>query len=148
MSYYRDGGHHLEIADDPAIRTVGWLGAPHPVPQGNVGPDEIAKIWQLIHLRFQPVESEGWETCTYCFGDPDEQPIELMHDGKYVMLGANNIYVPAGGLIYVAPDQIIHYIEEHGYGPPADFLEALRKTDPASDAYKKDCERLWKGWGW
>jgi hypothetical protein len=29
------------------------------------------------------------------------------------------------GLIYEAPVLIIHYIEAHGYRPPASFLDAL-----------------------
>ncbi|MEU6085276.1 hypothetical protein ABZ865_00445 [Streptomyces sp. NPDC047085] len=30
------------------------------------------------------------------------------------------------GVLYVAPNLIIHYIVDHLYGPPAEFLDAVR----------------------
>jgi hypothetical protein len=35
------------------------------------------------------------------------------------------IRVPGDDVIYAAPLLIVHYIEEHGYLPPAEFLKAL-----------------------
>jgi hypothetical protein len=32
------------------------------------------------------------------------------------------------GLIFAAPILITHYIEEHGYLPPAEFLKAVEKA--------------------
>jgi hypothetical protein len=38
------------------------------------------------------------------------------------------IRVAGEQVVYAAPLLIIHYIEEHGYLPPAEFLEAVAKT--------------------
>ena len=39
--------------------------------------------------------------------------------------GIKNIGVPAGCLLFVAPEMIAHYIEQHGYAPPAEFVAAV-----------------------
>jgi len=57
--------------------------------------------------------------------------------GKHEMMGASNLLVPAGNVIYAAPSLIIHYIEEHGYKPPHAFLEALSAIDPTADEYSR-----------
>jgi hypothetical protein len=32
------------------------------------------------------------------------------------------------GVIYAAPIPIVHYVEEHGYLPPAEFLQAVDES--------------------
>jgi len=38
------------------------------------------------------------------------------------------IRVASDGVTYAAPILIVHYIEEHGYLPPTQFLEAIDKA--------------------
>lgn len=38
------------------------------------------------------------------------------------------IRVTLGGVTFAAPVLIVHYIEEHGYLPPNQFLEAIEKA--------------------
>ncbi len=38
------------------------------------------------------------------------------------------IRVTDEGVTFAAPVLIVHYIEEHGYLPPAQFLDAIEKT--------------------
>lgn len=35
------------------------------------------------------------------------------------------LFVPFGPAIYVSPRSIAHYIDAHGYGPPAEFQKAV-----------------------
>jgi hypothetical protein len=64
-------------------------------------------------------------------------------NGEHMMLGADNIFVPHGDVMYVAPTLILHYVEIHGYRPPEEFLRALASADPASREYRTACERMW-----
>jgi hypothetical protein len=50
--------------------------------------------------------------------------------GKWRAQRSSNgeIRVTSEGIIYAAPVLIVHYIEEHGYLPPAQFLEAIDKA--------------------
>jgi hypothetical protein len=52
--------------------------------------------------------------------------------------------VPSGELLYVAPDMVVHYIEEIGYRPPAEFLEAvLHSPLPDTEEYQLITEPFW-----
>jgi len=39
--------------------------------------------------------------------------------------GANNLFIPGNGFLYVCPELIVHYVNAHGYSSPAEFCEAL-----------------------
>jgi hypothetical protein len=52
--------------------------------------------------------------------------LRVSYIGREYTLGSAEIRVPSGnGTIYVAPNLIIHYIREHGYRPPDEFIRAL-----------------------
>jgi len=56
----------------------------------------------------------------------------LWRDDPLVLLGGAEIWIPDSSQGYfAAPDLIIHYIEEHQYLPPREFLSALAIVDPA-----------------
>jgi hypothetical protein len=40
--------------------------------------------------------------------------------------GLDNLLVPTREFLYVAPELVVHYIEDHGYRPPDQFLEAVQ----------------------
>ena len=44
-------------------------------------------------------------------------------------LGFGSFGVPAGDKLYYAPDMIAHYVEQHDYDPPAEFIAAVRDGD-------------------
>jgi hypothetical protein len=61
------------------------------------------------------------------------------------LIGARNLWVPTKECVYVTPSMIAHYIRNHGYRPPdefivavmsfprtrtRDYLDALRAVDP------------------
>jgi hypothetical protein len=46
------------------------------------------------------------------------------------------IGVPAGPLLYVAPEMVGHYVEAHRYVPPIEFVTAVMKAPlPGSKEY-------------
>ena len=48
-------------------------------------------------------------------------------------VGANNLFVPDGERAFVSPSLIVHYIDSHGYKPPAAFQAAvLRESSNSS----------------
>jgi hypothetical protein len=47
-----------------------------------------------------------------------------------------NLGVPADDLLYVAPEMISHYVEEHEYLPPREFIDAvLASPMPGTEEY-------------
>jgi hypothetical protein len=62
----------------------------------------------------------------------------MERDGLVVHFGANNLYVPGEGCVYVAPSMIVHYIDVHRYEPPAAFWEAVMKCpEMSSETYRQ-----------
>jgi hypothetical protein len=45
--------------------------------------------------------------------------------GEFVVGGAEIRVEGATGTRYASPDMIIHYVEEHGYRPPDDFIQGV-----------------------
>ena len=142
--YYEDLSRFTYFQDrGPAVVNVGWLEAPHPFPQGKVSREDVAALERLLVQGWQPAKSRGWHDCSLCGRGPEAGPLQRQLDGQMRLLGADILYVPDGDRLYAAPSLIIHYIEDHRYEPPEAFLAALRRTDPTSPDYRRECERIW-----
>lgn len=45
-------------------------------------------------------------------------------------------------VLFVAPGMIAHYVEHHGYAPPAEFVAAVMTSPPGTAAYGTLVERF------
>src|SRR4051812_34656769 len=91
---------------DESTIAVGWLDVGKDYPHGEVPPELIDKLKQ------QPAASQtrGFHVCPFC------------HDAH----SSNEIHIDGGGKTYRAPRMIIHYITDHNYRPPGEYLAALQ----------------------
>ena len=128
LSDYRYANHA-----QPGVVHVGWLSRGHPYTQGTV-PSRIVE--KMKHLAQEPVELyRGYHVCELC-----EMPAELRERPfaeqweKWAQFRKSNgeIRVSRTDVTYAAPVLITHYIETHGYRPPAEFLKALEE-EPNSE---------------
>jgi hypothetical protein len=116
---------------------VGWLDNIHPFTKGVVDPQVLAK---LERLSTKPVEVyRGFHICELCVL-PDElrehapgQGKVLANHGPYwewikARVSNGEIRVSFEMVSYAAPCLITHYIEEHRYLPPEEFLRAVCVT--------------------
>ena len=146
MTYFADLASFTYLgACSGDARAIAWLEADHDHVRGDVHPDVIAALERLFLNAWQPITAAGWHDCSLCGRKETDGPIMREIVGKHEMMGASNLLVPAGNVIYAAPSLIIHYIEEHGYKPPDAFIEALSAIDPTADEYRAECERIWYG---
>jgi hypothetical protein len=52
---------------------------------------------------------------------------------------ARCLFIPGNGRIYVCPELIVHYMNAHGYAPPAEFCDAVLACPPMrSQQYFKE----------
>jgi hypothetical protein len=138
MAYFPDlspyaYGHSLH----PGVFHVGWLDGTHPFPKGSV---ESRLIEKMKLLAEKPVELyRGRHVCELCIEPPDPKktalPNRVVVDpnsswAKWLALPSSNgeMRVALGGVTFAAPVLIVHYIEEHGYLPPAQSLKAIEET--------------------
>lgn len=125
MAYYPDLSpyEYLKTDSKAGAFNVGWLDAAHPYQVGTV-PDDILPA--ILRLCETPINrTRGFHVCQFCtsptFG------VSVNSSGKEIILGSAEIWVmSADGRMYAAPDLIYHYVKEHQYQPPEEFLCAIR----------------------
>jgi hypothetical protein len=114
MAFYRDLTPY-EYKPKPgqeAMLNVGWLAWGHAFNRGPVS-DEFASTLQK--LAESPVNlCRGFHICDLC-RSRDDAP-----------RGNGEVRVRvASGVIYAAPALIWHYVAEHQYLPPQEFIDAV-----------------------
>jgi hypothetical protein len=110
MAFYRD----LEPCDyfrggASVLRAVGWLSAGHDYSHGELHDLDYQRLKGFVEDCWQPFWYRGSHTCEFCQG----------------CRGTRNLFVPGTGVVFVAPEMIVHYVERHSYAPPREFLDAL-----------------------
>src|SRR5690349_2564538 len=113
--YFPDLGSDTQIDSGDHVRAVGWLSRSQVFSEGEVPRDfadrlrTLCEDWSAgIEALWWPVAA-GFHVCELC--------------GNYRASG--NIGVPAGSILYVAPQMISHYVDVHRYCPPAAFVQAV-----------------------
>ena len=122
------------FARGPNVRAVGWLEAGHPHQQGPVPDEFLARLKKHVASAYQSMLFCGWHECSLC------------SDGQR-RTGSYNLLIPTTRLLYVAPEMIVHYIEDHGYRPPLEFVDAVMACPPQeSSRYMALLERFPECW--
>jgi hypothetical protein len=123
MAYHPD----LSMASTEKTLHVGWLAKDQPFSRGKVEQDFSRKL--LLCCRHRVRQTRGFHICPFCEQKQFGVPVEI--EGKVVKLGSAEIEVVDGRAnIYVAPDLIYHYVTQHEYLPPADFIAAVSWSQP------------------
>jgi hypothetical protein len=95
------------------VRAIGWLEVGYPFTRGPVPGDILATLKAQVVKAYQVAYHMGFHECSLC------------PEGRQ-RTGLDNLMVPTRGLLYVAPELVVHYIEDHGYRPPDEFLVAVQ----------------------
>jgi hypothetical protein len=134
MSYFADMGHESPVAGGEHVRAIGWLHPDHAYTKGEVSAAFLSRLKQFVACGGKSAEAlyfgafGGFHTCEFC---------GQAH-------GICNFGVPSGPILFVAPEMLVHYIEQHGYSPPAEFVEAvLHSPLPDSEEYEILTEPFW-----
>jgi hypothetical protein len=136
VAYFPDlSAYSYARTEHPGVVHVGWLDGVHPFPTGKVDRLLIEKIRLLAR---NPVELyRGLHLCEIC-KPPDV--IRFLPNKKVIdpdcawarwakeRSSNGEIRVYGDQIVFAAPVLVVHYIEEHGYLPPAEFLGAVSRT--------------------
>jgi len=124
MSYYSDlsSYEYTEENSPGVLLNVGWLDADHPYTTGFLSDEVLSAILKLCE---NPVNrTRGFHLCPFC--EAPSFGVRVQGPTKQILLGSAEIRVAGdNNQIYTAPDLIYHYISNHQYKPPDEFLLAL-----------------------
>ncbi len=141
MTYFADltTYRYARYPDEQAALNIGWLSGTMPYDSGDVPPEFVERLAayctaHLFHLFF------GYHECEFCFPDGPRTSYSSREEFfEAVGMGDGEIRVPGvGGRVYAAPAMIYHYVAEHHYRPPDEFIDAVLNAPlPGSAAYKE-----------
>jgi hypothetical protein len=113
---------------DPRLIGVGWLDPSHSFRQAAVDKAHYEALGMLAANPWQPFVSAGRHRCQFCRFSGGPATIRI--GDVDVAVGASNVFVPSSHVVYVAPSQIVHYIDAHEYSPPDEFMNAVLSCPP------------------
>jgi len=125
MPYLKDLTHYSLRNTPENFLCVGWLDSEYAFPTGVVDPVIAARISKLCD---KPINlMRGYQYCSFCIAASRQRG--CMPKIVAMPHGNGEIHVQGIGRVYVSPTLVAHYITEHAYLPPAEFLEAIRALD-------------------
>lgn len=123
------GSAHLPA--DTVLRAVGWLG--NQVPSSGDTREECIDRLVLAYERKQVLSdgTMGWHDCEICTTE-DQQcpggeigPVIHWRGRDLRLYGHGHYLIQNQDVVYMAPALVLHYILDHQYRPPDEFVEAV-----------------------
>jgi hypothetical protein len=135
MTYYPDLSPYEYGPDSDGACNVGWLDENYPFPTGTTPTAFHERL--LVHCRFEFTVHHcfGFHECQFC--PSPECPVKVARGDEQVSLGNGEIRVIGTDAVYAAPTLVYHYVVDHDYLPPEEFVEAvLTGPEPGSDEHQ------------
>jgi hypothetical protein len=113
---------YLSDATDKNSLNVGWLDRKYLFNKGEPTEYFLDKLFKLCK---SPVNQTcGFHQCPFCVSG--KWGVEEVRNGQTINLGSAEIRVTGlNGIAYAAPDLIYHYVKQHHYLPPEEFIKAV-----------------------
>lgn len=108
------------------VKNIGWLDLKSKFRTGDVPHSFLEKLRKVMcdNGNFRPLVEPIRElpTCEIC-GD-----LKMVNsEGK--LISNAQLWIPAEHTIFASPVSILHYIEEHNYLPPVEYIDAVCGLD-------------------
>jgi len=119
MAYFKDLTIHTYTGSpEPDVLSVGWLSKGSSFQTGGT-PDAFQVALNDLCKSEGMNSCIGHHVCEFC-------PDASWDDPYFFDMGNGEIRVrDAGGIWYVAPRLVTHYVVDHNYCPPKEFVEAV-----------------------
>lgn len=113
---------------------IGWIEGTKDYCTGEVTKEFLLYLWE--YMKFPFYQTRGiYHNITL---DGENAMFIAVFDGYEIPMGSYEIRVidKLNNLVYAAPDLILHYIINHHYLPPKEFIEAVKNgPKPNSKEY-------------
>jgi hypothetical protein len=124
-TYLAEAGQTI-LDNAPSVLNIGWLDDSHTYSQGESPDDFIARLW--IFCRSTVNNTRGFHECPFCNVDPPAYLLVQQGD-EQIGMGSGEVWIFGGnGQAYAAPSLIYHYVVNHRYMPPEEFIQATLES--------------------
>lgn len=127
---------YLDRIEYTACINVGWLDSAHSFSRGQVSRRFLGRLRDFCRVRVHEGESAHLCNLSEC---PGLRGSDRADSAVMEQLGTAEIRVFArDSKVFAAPNLILHYVCDHGYKPPDEFIQAvLRGPRPTSNKYAR-----------
>lgn len=114
----------------PNLLAIGWIEPDQFYRQGESSAEFIVKLRRILETRTPIFDlkvnaTRGAYYCKFC----NSGPLLCDRDEVGLVMSYCDYWIPDGEVWFVTPGLILHYIEEHNYAPPPQFINAVMKLD-------------------
>lgn len=133
--YYKDLTKYSYQKDmlkyvDNEVLNIGWLDYTQDYIKGSPSNEFLEKLFTLCQNSV--LKMRGNHICSFC-GEGFKEIVTAEHKGGVAYLGHSEIWIKGSNdVIYAAPTLVYHYIIEHSYLPPDEFVEAVLHGEPVN----------------
>jgi hypothetical protein len=129
MPYFPELSAYTYFGGDPrrAAFNVGWLRTGHPFPTAEPDPTFVDA---LVRCAIRPARlCMGIHPCDLCPA-PLRIHVPIEAAGRRIQIGNGEIVVGTASRTFRAPTLVVHYVRDHAYRPPAEFIAAVLDRAP------------------
>jgi hypothetical protein len=120
MAYFPDLSPYVYAQSEADTLNIGWLDHLHPFPTGAV-PEALLRRLPLFHTTLVWNIFFGAHTCELC--------------GNVSKIAEIRVF-GTSPVVYAAPSMLMHYLVDHSYRPPDEFINAvLTGPTPLEEEY-------------
>lgn len=142
MTYYKDLSEYMyRSSKEKNIVNVGWIDGEHKYLKGDVTEYFIRALWEYI--KYPVNKTRGIHSDIALEGGMKK--FVAKYQGYNILLGTAEIRVidTKNNIVYAAPNLIIHYVINHHYIPPQNFIDAvINGPRPNSDEYRNVMKKI------
>ena len=116
------GGGKGYLPDGYILKAVGWIKGLR-TSTGQV-PDACIKLLINAHMEKKIFSdgTRGIHDCTLC---NQSTPEEIWKSDSVRLIGHGHYLIQKDNVVYMAPELLLHYILNHQYCPPDEFIQAV-----------------------
>ncbi|MBK9006365.1 MAG: hypothetical protein IPM31_05160 [Anaerolineae bacterium] len=138
MTYFKDLSPYSYYGNEESLN-IGWLSAIEGFDIGDTTIEFREKLFRFCLDENIVKTMRGFHECELCGFSFDEWSRDHPAYGdnaNWMSIGNGEIRIIGKGVIYAVPALIYHYVVEHHYMPPQEFIDAvLTGPQPGSLEY-------------